>query len=65
MGAHPVPLRGWVEVAEHVSEDHVAVDAWGQGVLGSVEGTEVIVRLLRRRQPTDPPLAGRAVEHRA
>jgi N-methylhydantoinase B len=65
MGAHPVPLRGWVEIAEHVSEDHVPIDAWGQGVLGSIEWTEVTLRLLRRRQPTDPPLAGRAVEHRA
>jgi N-methylhydantoinase B len=65
IGANPAPLRGWVEVAEHATEDRVAVDAWGQGVLGSAEGTEVTLRLLRRRQPTDPPLAGRPVEQRA
>jgi N-methylhydantoinase B len=65
IGANPVPLRGWVEVAENAAEDQIAVDAWGQGVLGSGERTEVMLRLLRRRQPTDPPLAGRPVEKQA
>jgi hypothetical protein len=65
IGANPVPLRGWVEVAENAAEDQIAVDAWGQGVLGSGEGTEVMLRLLRRRQPTDPPLAGRPVGKQA
>jgi hypothetical protein len=54
-----------VEVAENAAEDHIAVDAWGQGVLSSGEGTEVMLRPVRRRQPTDPPLAGRPVEKRA
>jgi N-methylhydantoinase B len=65
MGAHPVPLRGWIEIAEHAAEDKLAVDAWGQRVLGCADGTEVALRLLRRREPSDPPLAGRGVEHRA
>jgi hypothetical protein len=65
IGANPVPLRGWVEVAENAAEDHIAVDVWGQGVLSSGEGTEVMLRPVRRRQPTDPPLAGRPVEKRA
>jgi N-methylhydantoinase B len=62
IGAYPAPLRGWVEVVEHVAEDSVTVDAWGQNVLGSVAGTQVTLRLLRRRQSSDPPLAGRSVE---
>lgn len=61
-GAHPVPLRGWVEIGRHVAEDSVTLDAWGQRVLGSVAGTEVTLRLLRKRLPNDPPLAGRSVE---
>jgi len=58
LGSRPAPLRGWVRVAGDVPDGAVPVDEWGQRILGSVEGQEVRVRLVRRRQPTDPPLAG-------
>jgi N-methylhydantoinase B len=62
LGAPPTPLRGWIEVDRRVAEDSVTVDAWGQRFLGRIEGTEVRLHVLRRSQPTDLRLAGRAVE---
>jgi hypothetical protein len=65
VGPNPAPLRGWIEIRSNAAPDSVAVDAWGHGVLGSAAGAEVTLRLLRRRQPTDLPLAGRPVEQAA
>lgn len=62
LGSHPAPLRGWIELDTHVAENSVTVDAWGQRFLGRIEGTEVRLHVLRRSQPTDLRLAGRAVE---
>jgi N-methylhydantoinase B len=61
-GSHPTPLRGWVELDREVAEGSVSLDAWGQRFLGRTEGANVRLLLLRRTQPTDPRLAGRAVE---
>jgi N-methylhydantoinase B len=58
IGSHPAPLRGWVQAADHAPEGAVMVDEWGQRILGSAEGATVTLRVLRRRQPGDPPLAG-------
>lgn len=62
LGAAPTPLRGWVELDARMAEDSVAVDAWGQRLLGRAEGTEVGLHLLRKSQPSDLRLAGRALE---
>jgi N-methylhydantoinase B len=62
LGAPPTPLRGWIEIDRQVAPDSVTLDAWGQRFLGRIEGTEVRLHILRRSQPTDLRLAGRAVE---
>lgn len=62
LGAHPTPLRGWVEIDRGVARDSVPVDGWGQRLLGRTEEMEVTLHVLRRAQPTDLRLAGRAVE---
>jgi N-methylhydantoinase B len=58
LGAHAVPLRGWVALDDAVADGTVPVDEWGGRLLGSTPGEEVRLRLLRRRRPDDPPLAG-------
>jgi len=62
LGAPPTPLRGWIETDSSVAPDSVTLDAWGQRFLGRIEGTAVRLHVLRRSQPTDLRLAGRAVE---
>jgi N-methylhydantoinase B len=62
IGSHPTPLRGWVELDRQVVEGGVTLDPWGQQFLGRADGATVQLRVLRRSQPTDPRLAGRAVE---
>lgn len=57
LGVYPVPLRGWVRRTAGVPQGAVAVDPWGQRILGCGAGSEVWLRPLRRRQPSDPPLA--------
>lgn len=58
LGRVPVPLRGWVRTADEMPADAVSLDSWGQRQLRVSEGSPVRLRLLRRRDARDPPLAG-------
>ncbi len=58
LGDVPVPLRGWVRADGEMPTDSVSLDSWGQRQLRVAEGSPVRLRLLRRRDVQDPPLAG-------
>jgi N-methylhydantoinase B len=57
LGAVPVPLRGWVRIANDMPADSVSLDIWGQRQLRVAEGSTAHLRLLRRRTAADLPIA--------
>ena len=57
LGAVPVPLRGWVRVADDVPEGSLTLDDWGQRQLRVAPGDTLRGRLLRRKLVSDLPLA--------
>ena len=57
LGAVPVPLRGWVRIADNMPTNSVSLDTWGQRQLKLTEGNTAQIRLLRRRTTNDLPMA--------
>ena len=57
LGAFPVPLRGWVRVANDVPEGSLTLDDWGQRQLRTASGDTLRGRLLRRKLVSDLPMA--------
>jgi N-methylhydantoinase B len=53
LGRHPAPLRAWVRVEVGVTDEQIALDAFGRRILGVSPGDTVEVRRLSM-----PPIPG-------
>lgn len=57
LGSVPAPLRGWIQTNSNIPIGFVTLDEWGKQQLRTEDGSTIELRLLRRKKPTDLPLA--------